>query len=350
MILSISPICYSIAEKQAKPNRMALLKVPFRAAFTARSNTNGKDGDILKEFAPLSTPAKRKPAFHDSVTAVLFILPAVVPLFAFWVWPILRSFQISFTDWDFMTPDFNNVGLDNYLDLLQDGDFFKALLNTLVFAVGSTLPTLALGLALAMVLSSDIRGMGIYRTVLFSPWITPMVAVCIVWAWIFEPRAGLGNTLLSFFGLPKSEWTHSMKSAMASVLIVTVWKSIGWIMIFYLEALRKVPRPLIEAARMDGATPWKQFLNITLPMISPITFFLVVMSTINALQAYDQIQVLTQGGPAGATRTILYFYYQEAFESFNVGKASAVAFVLIFISAALSFIETAVSKKFVYYE
>ena len=136
---------------------------------------------------------------------------------------------------------------------------------------------------------------------------------------------------------------------MLSVLIVTVWKGIGWAMIFYMEALRKVPQSLKEAAAIDGANGFQQFWKVTLPMISPTTFFLVIMSSISSLQAYDQIQVLTQGGPAGSTRTLLYYYYQEAFRNFETGKASAVAVVLVLITVALSWAETEISKKTVFY-
>lgn len=137
---------------------------------------------------------------------------------------------------------------------------------------------------------------------------------------------------------------------MLSVIIVTVWKQIGWTLLFYLEALQKVPGNLLEAAAIDGAGKVKRFLKITLPMISPTTFFLLIITTINSLQAYDQIQVLTQGGPAGSTRTLLYYYYQEAFESFHTGKASAVAVILVLITVILSLAETKVSRKYIYYE
>ena len=132
-------------------------------------------------------------------------------------------------------------------------------------------------------------------------------------------------------------------------MIVTVWKGIGWTMIFYMEALRKVPQSLKEAAAIDGANGFQQFWKVTLPMISPTTFFLVIMSSISSLQAYDQIQVLTQGGPAGSTRTLLYYYYQEAFRNFETGKASAVAVVLVLITVVLSWAETEISKKTVFY-
>jgi len=137
---------------------------------------------------------------------------------------------------------------------------------------------------------------------------------------------------------------------MVAVLIVTVWKSIGWTMIFYLEALQKVPRELLEAAEIDGSTSFKSFIHIVLPLISPTTFFLIIMTGINSLQAYDQIQVLTQGGPAGSTRTMLYMYYQSAFENFNAGEAAAIATILVVITALLSLIQFSASKRWVHYQ
>lgn len=286
----------------------------------------------------------------DGLYALLFILPALLPLLIFWVWPILRSFEISFTDWDYMSPQYNFIGIENYLSLLKDEQFYKVLNNTLVFTIGSTLPSIVLGLLLALALNRNMKGVNFYRAVLFSPWITPMVAVSIVWSWVFEPRVGLGNYLLSIFGFGKIGWTHSSSTAMFSVLLVTNWKSIGWTMVFYMDALNKIPKSLKEAAIIDGITFWPNLTKLILPLVSPTTFFLFMTSIISSLQAYDQIQVLTQGGPAGATRTLLYYYYQEAFQSFNVGKATAVAMILLIITVLLSWIQSLVSRKWVYYQ
>lgn len=292
----------------------------------------------------------KKQKNKDGLYALLFVLPALLPLLVFWVWPILRSFEISFTDWDYMSPTYNYVGIDNYLSLLKNAQFYKVLKNTFVFTIGSTLPSIILGLLLALLLNRNIKGLGIYRAVLFSPWITPMVAVSIVWSWVFEPRVGLGNFVLSSLGLGKIEWTHSTSTAMLSVLLVTNWKSIGWTMVFYMDALNKIPQSLKEAAVLDGITFWPNLTKIILPLVSPTTFFLFMTSVISALQAYDQIQVLTQGGPAGATRTLLYYYYQEAYQAFNVGRATAVAMILLVITALLSLIQTSASRKWVYYQ
>lgn len=280
---------------------------------------------------------------------LLFLLPAVIPLIIFWVYPIFRSVSISFTDWDYMTPEYNVVGLDNYINLLADSGFQDALMNTLVFSVGTIVPTIVGGLALAMLLKRKCKGNSFYKMVLFSPWITPTVAISIVWTWIYEPEAGVANMVLKAVGLNASTWINSSDTAMLSVIIVTVWKSMGYAMIFYLSALERVPSEMYEAAGVDGAGHWQQFIKMTIPLISPTTFFLTVMTSINALQAYDQIQILTQGGPSGSTRTLLYLYYQLGFEQFNMGQGTATAVLLILITIILSMIQFIASKKLVHY-
>lgn len=285
----------------------------------------------------------------ENLAGLLFIMPALIPMAVFWIGPVLYSVGMSFTDWDMISDHFNFVGFYNYISLIGQHDFTEVLWNTLAFALGTVVPSIVLGLLAALALNLTKRSSGFYRAVIFAPYITPMVAVSIVWSWIFEPRVGILNYLLGFLGIHGIEWTQSMDTAMLSVIIVTVWKQIGWTMLFYLGALQKVSANLLEAAAIDGADSVRRFFSITLPMISPTTFFLLIITTINSLQAYDQIQVLTQGGPAGSTRTLLYYFYQEAFESFNTGKASSVAVILVILTALLSLIEKRASKNSVYY-
>ena len=285
----------------------------------------------------------------ENLDGLLFIMPALIPMAVFWIGPVLYSVGMSFTDWDMISDHFNFVGFYNYISLIGQHDFTEVLWNTLAFALGTVVPSIVLGLLAALALNLAKRSSGFYRAVIFAPYITPMVAVSIVWSWIFEPRVGILNYLLGFLGIHGIEWTQSMDTAMLSVIIVTVWKQIGWTMLFYLGALQKVSANLLEAAAIDGADSVRRFFSITLPMISPTTFFLLIITTINSLQAYDQIQVLTQGGPAGSTRTLLYYFYQEAFESFNTGKASSVAVILVILTALLSLIEKRASKNSVYY-
>ena len=282
-------------------------------------------------------------------TVWLFVMPALIPLIVFWIYPILRSVYISLTDWDYMSPTYNFVFLDNFIALFKDARFYDALWNTLVFTVGTLIPTIVLGLLLALLMQKAFRGSGIIKFILFSPWITPTVAISIVWTWIYDPDTGIANTVLEFLHLPALQWIKSSDTAMLAVIIVTVWKSLGYAMIFYLSALEKVPKELYEASGLDGAKGWQRFRDVTLPCISPTTFFLVIITMVTSLQAYDQIQILTQGGPSGSTRTLLYMYYQLGFEEFNMGQATAVAIVMIILTVFLSAVQFTASKKWVHY-
>lgn len=281
--------------------------------------------------------------------AVLFTLPALVPLLLFWFGPLGYIVYLSFTEWDFMSPEKLFVGLENYTYLLTHADFYQALKITLLFGLGTVIPIIVGGLALALLMNSKLRSTGLFRAMMFSPWVTPTVAVSIAWSWIFEPEVGLANLVLGWVGISPVGWLQDSTWALVAVMIVTVWKSIGWSMVFYLVALRNLPQDLMEAAAIDGANAWDKFRGITLPLISPTTLFLSIILTIQSLQAYDQINVMTQGGPAGSTRTLLYMYYQSAFESFNVGEASAIAVIIILICVLLSGLSFLLSRRLVHY-
>lgn len=286
----------------------------------------------------------------EELKALLFTLPALIPLALFWFFPLVYIIYLSFMEWDFMSPVKVFVGLENYRSLFTSPEFYQSLRVTLLFCVGSVLPIVVLGLVLALLLNRrGKKGGTLYRVLLFSPWVTPTVAISIVWSWIFEPDVGLANTVLKGLGLQGVGWLEDPVWALVGILLVTVWKYAGWAMIFYLVALRGVPADLLEAAELDGAGSVRRFFKVTLPLISPITFFLVVMQIIQSLQAYDQINVLTQGGPAGSTRTLLYLYYQSAFESFQIGEASSVAMTLIAGCVALSLISFWVGRRTVHY-
>ena len=291
--------------------------------------------------------SKRK--LKNAMRVLIFILPALIPLGVFWLFPMCEAIFMSFTDWDYMSSTYNIVGLDNYRSIFSDSMFYDALKNTFVFTVGTLVPTIAGGLFTAVLSKKKIAGSAIYKAVIFSPWVTPTVVISIVWSWIFEPQYGLANYILHLFNLPKSQWLQSSDTAMYAVILVTIWKGFGWAMIFYLTALERVPKELYEAAAVDGAGKWQKFKSITLPLISPTTFFLTIITTIDSIKAYDQIQVLTQGGPSGSTRTILYLYYQTAFENFNIGEATSIAVILLVIVGCLSGIQFIASKKWVHY-
>ncbi|CAM4198035.1 sugar ABC transporter permease [Bacillus cereus] len=281
--------------------------------------------------------------------AVFFLIPVGIPLILFWIIPNFISLGISFTDWDFMTNDFNFVGLENYFNLFTQDSFMQALLNTFYFGIGTVIPTIALGLGFALFFRKKFKGSALYQLMIFSPWVTPTIAVSIVWSLLYEPQFGVINKVLNFFGIPGLDWLQSSKTAMLAVIIVTVWKLVGWTMIFYIGALEKVPDSLYEAASIDGANSWQKFRYVTLPMVSSTTFFLVVVNTISAVQAYDQIKILTQGGPSGSTRTLLYLFFQQGFEQFDMGSATAIAFIILIITILLSVINKIIGDKWVNY-
>ena len=285
----------------------------------------------------------------EKLKILLFVAPLLIPLITFWIVPFGWSVYISFTDWDYISPDYYYVGFENYQYMLEDSQFLQALNNTFVFALGVVIPTVMLGLAFALLLHKNFRGSQLYRAVIFSPWITPTVAVSIVWSWFFETKSGLANLLLAKIGFAPIPWLESGDTAMIVVMIVTVWQGIGWTMLFFISALNKIPTSLYEASLIDGCSPLTRFIKITLPLISPTTFFLIIVNMITAIQAFDQFQILTQGGPSGSTRTLLYLFYQQAFELYDMGPAAATSLIILLITGVLTLINTVMSKRWIYY-
>ena len=290
-------------------------------------------------------PAK----IRHTLRVLLFITPLLLPLVIFWLMPFGYSVYISFTDWDYISPDYSFIGFENYEYMVEDGEFFQALYNTAVFSFGVVIPTILLGLLFALLLHKNFAGSHFYRAVIFSPWITPTVAVSIVWSWVFDSRTGLINQLLMSWGIEPIRWLEHGNTAMVAVTIVTVWQAIGWTMLFYISALKKIPTSIYEASQIDGCSSLTRFIKIRLPLISPTTFFLVIVNITTAVQAFDQFQILTQGGPGGETRTLLYLFYQQAFERYEVGPAAATSLVIFLITGALALVNSLIGKRWVYY-
>jgi len=279
----------------------------------------------------------------------VFLGIPLIPLFVFWFLPMIISLWLSLTDWDYISPSFNYVGADNYTNAFTSADFYQALKNTIIFGFFTVIPTILIGLLLAILLREGLKGITFFRSMMFSPWITPMVAMSIVWAWIYEPDVGLLNQILGWFHLPQPDWLHSSDSALWSIIIVTVWKNSGWAMLFYSDALQKIPQDLYEVSSIEGSSWWQRMRTIVIPLVSPTTLFLSIMLAIESIQAYDQIQVMTQGGPSGSTRTLLYMYYQMAFEQFNMGQATAISTIIVVITGILALTMFYASKRWVHY-
>lgn len=282
-------------------------------------------------------------------TALLYVLPAFTPLFLFWLLPLAGVLFLSFMDWDFIsTPKW--VGIHNYQVMFQNPEFIQSLWVTIYFTIGSIIPAMVGGLLIALLLYKKMKASGLYQTLIFSPWVTPTVAVSVVFSWIFNSKNGLANAILQFLHLHSLPWLDSPTWAMPVILIVTIWKGLGWSMVFYIVALRGIPQGVREAAALDGANARQTFWHVILPKISPTSFFLFIMLIIESLQAYDQINVLTQGGPAGSTRTMLYLYYEAGFQQSDIGQASAIAMLLVVIASLLSLISFGASKRWVNYD
>lgn len=282
---------------------------------------------------------------NQNLAAWIFILPAILGTLIFIIIPVLCSFGLSFAKWDLLNP-IEFVGLENYKQLFLDALFYKILLNTVVFALSTSILGVIIPLILASILNTKIRGSEFYKTAYFLPFITPMVVVGIVWAWIFDPNIGLLNQVLHI----NINWLYDSKFALPVLIIVSVWKLIGYNMIIFLSSLSSISNSMFEAAKIDGANTIQTFKNVTIPLLSPTIFFVIIITAISSFQVFDLIYLMTQGGPFDSTNVLVYAIYKNAFEYFNVGKASAIAYVLFAIILILTLIQWSLRKKIVYNE
>lgn len=273
------------------------------------------------------------------VASYSLILPTVVYFLIFIVFPIAYSIWLSFLNWDGMSPDARYIGLRNYEKLLSTPRFWNSLAVTGYYVAGLVPLRMAAALFLALLLNQKIRGLTFYRTLYFMPVVTSMVAVSMVFLWIFDPTWGIANWLLEIFGLPPSQWLADPTTAMPSLILMSVWKSVGYDMVIYLAGLQGIPEVYYEAAKIDGAGRWAQLRHITWPLLMPTTFFILVTAIIGATQVFDSVFVMTQGGPLESTSVIVYYLYQEAFRFFHMGYAAAIAWVLFLIILALTLIQ-----------
>ncbi len=284
-------------------------------------------------------------ANNESLAAWIFILPALLGTFIFIIIPVICSFGLSFTKWDLLNP-VQFAGLQNYIEIFNEPLFGKILLNTVVFAVSTSILGVIIPLILAVILNSKIRGSEFYKTAYFLPFITPMIVIGIVWQWIFDPNIGLLNKLLHLH----INWLYDTHWALPALIIVSVWKLIGYNMIIFLSSLSGISNSMFEAAKIDGAGHVKTFLYVTVPMLSPSIFFVIIITAISSFQIFDLIYLMTQGGPLDSTNVLVYAIYKNAFEYFNVGKASAIAYVLFVIILILTLIQWKLRKKLVFNE
>lgn len=284
------------------------------------------------------TKQQHKLQRKNTLIAYSFIAPNFIGFFIFTLIPVIFSFVLAFMKWDsFSTPKF--VGIDNFVKMVHDTTFWISFKNTFLYTIGVVPITLIVSLGLAMLLNKKIKGIGVFRTAFFFPYVTSLVAIAVVWNMLFHPTMGPINQFLRHFITNPPGWATSSQWALIAIIIVSIWRFMGYYMILYLAGLQSVPKELYEAAEMDGAGKWKQFTNVTLPSLQPTTFFVTIMLVINCFKIFDLVQVMTDGGPGRSTNVLVYEIYSEAFVKFNFGYASAIAFVLFIIVLGITVIQ-----------
>ena len=277
---------------------------------------------------------------------VLFVAPAVAALTLFFFLPVIAALALSFTDYDIYAvasrANLRVVGIGNYRVLLADSLFWVALRNTLYFVVLAAPLTIALSLGAALLLNARVtRWRSLFRTVFFLPVVTTLVAIAVVWRYVYHPRFGLMNQALALVGLAPIDWLGDPTWAMPALVLMAAWKSFGFNMIVFVAALQSISESLYEAASLDGADPWQQFRYVTLPMLGPTLLFVTVMTLIGDFQLFAEPYVMTQGGPANSTLSVVLFMYEQGFRWWNMGYAAAVAFVLFAIILTLTVLQSA---------
>ena len=293
--------------------------------------------------------ARKRVTASEQFTGWAFVTPGVAIILLFGAVPIIWSAVMSFQKSNLLTPSTPFVGLKNYQQLIHDPIVGQAIEHTLVYTALFVPGTMIVGLFLAVAMNRQIRFISLYRTAAYATMAISTISEAIVFIWLFDPSYGVVNYFLSLIGLPAQPWLNSPSQALYVIVIMTIWGWTGFAVVIYLAALQGVPSTLIEAAAIDGASPWRTFRRVTLPLLSPASLFLAVWLTINAMQLFDEVYLSTSGGPLNATTVLVYYLYEQAFVNFNFGYASAIAYVLFLIILVVTAIQFRVGRRYTYY-
>lgn len=278
----------------------------------------------------------------------VFLLPSLLPLLAFTVGPMVASIGISTLEWNLIS-EARFVGLANYRALAEDPVFHASLWHTIQYLAGYLPLVFVGGLGLALLLNRGLKGVALFRSIYFLPVVTSWVVVALVWRWLLSPTGGIVNTALAAIGIDGPGWWTDPSWAMPSVILASAWKDLGFVMVIFLAGLQAIPGEVEEAARVDGASAWQRFRNVTLPLLSPSSFFVVIISLINGFQVFDQVFVMTGGGPAGATTVVVEQVYTNAFRYGQMGYAAAMSWVLFAIILAVTLFQFRMQRRWVTY-
>ena len=285
--------------------------------------------------------------WHRRITPWIFILPTVIGLLIFRLIPIFSSFYFSFTEWNLLRKaQFKGVG--NYVEMMMSREFLMTLTNTLQFSLVYVIGSMALGLALAVLIDVQIKGISLYRAAIYLPVVTSAVAVGIVWNWILGPTYGIVSNIFESLGLTAPYWLSDPKLALNTVASLQVWKMSGYYMIIFLAGLQAINKDVLESARIDGANAFQSFFRITLPMLMSTFFFVLTITIIDSFKNFELIYAMTKGGPQNASNTLVYDVYLNAFVFYRVGYASAIAYILLVFVGLLTILNFFIKKYFVY--
>ena len=279
---------------------------------------------------------------------LFFLLPSAAPLILFTIVPMVSSLWVSLHKWNLISP-MKWIGVDNYLNLLTDPKTSEVFQHTLIYVVGYLPLVYVGGLGLALALNQRLRGRSFFRATYFLPVVTSWVVVALVWKWMLNPSNGLVNQVLGTLGLPQPGWWTDPTWALPSVILSSAWKDLGFVMVILLAGLQAIPADLLAAAEVDGASPWQRFWRITLPLLSPSTFFVVVISLINGFQVFDQVFVMTAGGPAGSSQVVVGQIYDLTFRYGRAGEASALSWILFVLILVFTAAQIRGQRRWVHY-
>lgn len=293
---------------------------------------------MTRQQAPARRRMSSASGKEQVITAYAMLIPALVILGIFVFYPIVAAAYMSLTSWDGFNPEMPFVGLDNYLNLAKNPEFWNSLTVTVIYAAGVSVLSVLTGLVFAILLDAPIRGRGIYRTIYFLPVVTSSVAVAIVWKYMLDD-SGLVNNWLGHLGITGPDWLQNRWIALAALTLLTVWKNLGFNIVLYLTALQGLPRSVFEAAEIDGANKLQQIRFMTVPLLRPMTFFVVVQALINSFQAFDLVYVFTEGGPRGGTDVLGMMMYREAFRLGNFGYGTAISLVTLVLVLVVTLVQ-----------
>lgn len=275
----------------------------------------------------------------ENVTSWLFLLPSLIFLIMFTLYPMIKTAYLSFFQSDLSTDKPIFIGLKNFKMMMEDEVFRKAFINNIWFAIGTIPTSVALGMVLAILVNRKIKGSALARTFFFYPVVIPMVSAAFIWLFFYTPEYGMINKLLTLFGAGELNLLGNSSTVLIAIIVMVIWKEAGFFMIFYLAALQNIPKDLIEASYIDGASKWIQFRKIVFPLLMPTTIFSFVIATTNAFKTIDQLVVMTQGGPNNASNLLLYYIYESTFRFMDYGKAAAATIVVLVIMVVIAAIQ-----------